>query len=70
MLQNFEQRTLNIGGSITVWLTTCLTGLYLTKQVNMLLINRSKEAKFKENKQEVSRTVTRPLKFGFSALKC
>jgi len=32
-----NQRTLTIGGSITVWLTSCLTGLDLTKQVNKLL---------------------------------
>ena len=36
----FVQRTLTyfIRGTITVWLTTCLTGLDLAKQVNMLLI--------------------------------
>ena len=33
------QRTLTIGGSITVWLTSCLTGLDLTKQVKLFLID-------------------------------
>ena len=37
-----KQRTLNIGGSITVWLTFCLTGLDLTKPVKQLLIQHRK----------------------------
>ena len=32
------QRTLSIGGSITVHLTSCLTGLDLTKQVKRLFV--------------------------------
>ena len=34
----YNQRTLTIGGSITVLLTSCLTGLDLTQQVKLLLI--------------------------------
>ena len=37
-LRGFVQRTLTIGGSITVSLTSCLTGLDLTIQVNLLFI--------------------------------
>ena len=33
-----------LGGSITVQLTSCLPGLYMTKQVNMLLIKHYTEA--------------------------
>ena len=44
--------------SIIVWLTSCLTGLHLTKQVNLKLIQHSqKAAKSKQNKQEVGRAV-------------
>ena len=34
--QYLELRTLTIGGSVTVRLTSCLTGLDLTKQVKLL----------------------------------
>ena len=33
-----NQRALTIVGSITVWLTSCSTGLDLTKQVKVLVI--------------------------------
>ena len=39
-----NQRTLTIGGSITVWLTSCLTGLDLTKQVKLLLIEHKQSS--------------------------
>ena len=47
-----DQRTLTIGGCITVRLTSCLTGLNSTNQVKLLLI---------QHKQEVSRTEILPL---------
>ena len=37
-------------------LTSCLTGLDLTKQVKLLFIHKSKAAEFTQNKQEVSRS--------------
>ena len=42
-------------------LTSCLTGLDLTKQVNLLLFNTHKAAESKLVKQEVSFTVILPL---------
>ena len=63
-----DQRTLTIGGSITVWQTSCLTGLNSTKQVKPMLIQRkNKAAKSKRNKQ-VSQTVILALKLEFSGL--
>ena len=38
------QRTLAIVGSITLPLTSCLTGLDLTQQVNMLLIQHNQSS--------------------------
>ena len=38
------QRTLTIGGSITVQMTTCLTGLDLTKQVKLLFIQHKQRS--------------------------
>ena len=40
---SLNQRTLTIGESIFVWLTSCLTCLDLTKQVK-LLFNRPKQS--------------------------
>ena len=37
-----HQRTLTIGGNITVQLTYCLTSLDLTKHVELLLIQHKK----------------------------
>ena len=48
-------------GSITVQLTSYLTDLDLAKQVKLLLINISKEAKSKQVKEEVSHIVILPL---------
>ena len=53
-----HQKTLTIGESITVWLTSCLTGLDSTKQAK--LVNRNKI------KQEVNRTVILSLMLVFS----
>ena len=50
----YSENTHN-GGSITVQLTSCLTGLDVTKQVNLLFIQ------LKQSNQEVSRTVKHPL---------
>ena len=61
----YNQRTLTIGGSITVWLNSCLTGLALTKLVNCCSFSISKAAKSTQKKQEVSRTVILPLKLAF-----
>ena len=44
IVKNFGQRTLTMGGSITVWPTSCLTGLDLTKQVNLLLIQHKQSS--------------------------
>ena len=44
-----SQRILTIGGSITVQLTSCLTGLDLTKQVKLELIQ------FKPNTNKINR---------------
>ena len=44
-----NQRILTIGGSITVQLTSCLTGLDLTKQVKLELIQ------FKPNPNKINR---------------
>ena len=43
----FKQRTLTyfVRGCITVWLTSCLTGLDLTKQVNLFLIKHKQSSK-------------------------
>ena len=43
---SFMQRTLAyfVRGSITVWLTSCLTGLDLAKQVNLLLIKHKQSS--------------------------
>ena len=64
----FNQRTLTIGGSINVQLTSCLTGLDLTKQGMLMLIQQKQAAKSKENKQSVSRIVRLPLRLVFSGL--
>ena len=50
----YSENTHN-GGSITVQLTSCLTGLDVTKQVNLLFIQ------LKQSNQEVSSTVKLPL---------
>ena len=50
----FNQRKLAKGGSITVLqLTSLLTGLNLTRQLKLLLIQLIKAAESKQNKQEV-----------------
>ena len=56
-----SQRILTYRTSITVQLTSCLTRLDLTKQVNLLLFNISKATESKQVKREVSCTVTIPL---------
>ena len=45
-----------------------LTGLDLTKQVMLMLIQQKQAAKSKENKQSVSRIVRLPLRLVFSGL--
>ena len=40
----FNQRTLTIGGSITVWLNSFLTGLDLTQQVKLLFIQHKQNS--------------------------
>ena len=55
-------------GSITERLTSCLTGLDLSKQVKLLLIQYKQSRRTKQNKQEVSRTVKLPLNLMFSGL--
>ena len=62
-----RQRIVTIGGSITVWLTSCLTGLDLNKQVKLFFIQISKAADSAQNKQDVSHTVILPIQFVFSA---
>ena len=49
-------------GSITVQLTSCLTGFESTKQMNMLPIQQKQCAESTQNKHEVSHTVIPPLK--------
>ena len=49
---NLENR-----GSITIWLTSCLTCLNSTKQVNMLIIQHKQSSWIQKNKPEVSHTV-------------
>ena len=62
----YTLRTLTIGGSICVRLTSCLTGLDKTEQVKLFLFNISKAAESKQNKQEVSCTeILPPLWFTF-----
>ena len=56
----YTLRTLTIGGSICVRLTSCLTGLDKTEQVKLFLFNISKAAESKQNKQEVSCTEILP----------
>ena len=55
-----RNQILTIGGSINIPLTSCLTCLDLTKQVNLLLNDISKAAESYHNKQEVNCTVTLP----------
>ena len=43
-LKCFGQRTLTIGGSITVWLTSYLTGVESTKQVKLILIQQKQSS--------------------------
>ena len=59
-MQGTRQRTITIGGGFTVRLTSSLTGLDLTNQVKLIVIQHSKAAESKQNKQEVSRAVIRP----------
>ena len=63
------EKTHHIGESITLQLTSCLTGLDLTKQENFGSFNISKAAESKQHKQEIRWTVILPLKLGFSAVK-
>ena len=56
----YNQRILTVGGSITVRLTSCLT-----RQISCCLLNISKAAESKQNKQEVSCTVILNLKLVF-----
>ena len=51
----FNQRTLTIEGSISVQLTSCLTGLELTKQVKLLLIQH-KQSSWIQTKLMVGQT--------------
>ena len=39
-----HQRALRIGRSITVWLTSCLTGFDLTKQVKLMLMQHKQSS--------------------------
>ena len=64
-----EQRTLTIGGSITVRTTSCLTGLDLTRQVKLFFIQHEQSAESKQNKQEVSQTVILTLKLVLSGYR-
>ena len=41
------KKTITLGGKITVWLTSCFTGLDLTKQVKLLLIQHKKASESK-----------------------
>ena len=43
-IRGLSQRTLIIGGSISVWLTSCLTDLDSTKQANQLLIRHKQSS--------------------------
>ena len=43
-LRSHRILTYFVRGSITVWLTSCQTGLDLTKQVNMLLIQHEQSS--------------------------
>ena len=51
------QRTLTIGGRITVWLVSSLTRLDLTKKENMLLFVLSEAVQSELDKLETSHTV-------------
>ena len=63
----YKQRKLAIVGSITVHLTSCLTGLDSTKQVKFLIIKHKKSSLIQTKKnQEVSCIVKLPLKLVFS----
>ena len=72
---SFKQRKLTYfkSGSISVWLTSCLTGLDLTKQVNPLFFNIIKAAESTQIKRRSTvptPTVILPLtKWVFYALK-
>ena len=44
LFKHHSQRILTIRGSIIVQLTSCLTGLDLTKQVNLFLIQHKESA--------------------------
>ena len=44
LARSIIQRTLTLGGSVTVQLTSCLTGYYMTKRVNMLLIKHNQSS--------------------------
>ena len=50
---------------ITVWMTSCLTGLDLTQEVKLLFI-KHKQSSLIKTKKQVSPTVIFPLKFVFS----
>ena len=45
-----KQRTLTMAGSITLWLTPCLTGLHWTKQLKLLLIQHKQSSWIQTNK--------------------
>ena len=61
-LGTLNQRTLTIGGCITEWLTSCLTGLDLTKQEKLLIIQHKQSSW----NRSVSLTLILPLKLVFS----
>ena len=42
--QSLNQRTLVLGGSITVWLTSGLSGLDLTKKVKLMFIKHKQSS--------------------------
>ena len=52
----FKLRTLTIGGSISVRLTSCFTGLDLTKQVKLLFMPHKQSSSI-QTKNQVSCTV-------------
>ena len=60
------QRTLTIEGSINVWLTSCLTGMYLTIQVKLFLMQDKQISRIHQNNQLVIHTVIHPVKLVFS----
>lgn len=52
----YSENTHLKGETSTVGLTSCLDGLFLTRQVNLLLFNNCKSAESKQVKQDLSNT--------------